>query len=146
MSVAKKMTKTLTSEQWYMIIDGLRSLEGEQQVQELADELAADMATENASVDDDFEANFRPTPDQILWVRWYAKKTHIESVFVAVNFPGKQRGIWNKGQAREAVLNANSPVFWTNRDKALEDLDTGQVGNAIFRVWADGRFGLVDER
>ena len=151
---AQQMTKTLTRNEWYAIINGLRHMgstyvteHGGVNLFELGDSLAADLLNEQVTTAEEFESGFRPTDEQISFAKWYTRSKTLEAVFVAVNFPGKTAGQWEQGQTREAVLETvtSNPVFWINRSDALDALDTGKVGNAIFRVWADGHSNLVDE-
>lgn len=91
------------------------------------------------------ETVFCPTDEQIVFAREHAVELGFGSVLVAVNFPGKQRGIWTEGQTREAVMDGDSPVIWVDRNSALEAFETGNYGNAMFRVYRDGCAHLVDE-
>lgn len=97
----------------------------------------------------DFDMNFGPSPKQIAFALEYTKNFQLDSVFVPVNFPGKQRGVWVEGQARTAIPKDADPVIWVQRERALQALTVGQYGdfkfNALFRVWADGLVTLVDE-
>ncbi|HEY6019057.1 MAG TPA: hypothetical protein VIY48_03930 [Candidatus Paceibacterota bacterium] len=97
------------------------------------------------SVQSDFEAGFRPTDEQVSYATKYAQDYKFDRVFVPVNFPGKQRGLWNEGQTREAVMEGPFFAIWVGRDHALDSLVSGRYGNAVFSVWADGRVTLVDE-
>ena len=93
----------------------------------------------------DEQANFGPTPEQLAYAVKYATGHKLDSVFVLVNFPGKQRGIWEYGQTREAVMCGSAFSLWVERQNALDVLDIGNCGNAVFRVYQDGHFHLVDE-
>lgn len=91
---------------------------------------------------------FAPTFDQLIYAAKYARDFGLDSVFVAVEFPGKERGVWTSSQERKPVYDeANTKVFalWVERDNALADLDLGHAGNAVFRVYNDLNFNLVDE-
>ena len=99
-----------------------------------------------ADVIADEQANFGPTPEQLTYAAKYATDHKLnDGVFVLVNFPGKQRGIWTYGQAREAVMCGSQFSLWVERQNALDVLDLGNCGNAVFRVYPDGHFHLVDE-
>jgi hypothetical protein len=90
--------------------------------------------------------NFRPTDAQISEAVDRCLDLNVDSVFVPVNFPDKQRGLWTEGQVREEVRDEYGfLVFWIKRDDALRALTSGNRGNAVFRVWADRYVGLVDE-
>lgn len=96
----------------------------------------------------DLEANFRPTDEQIDYAREYLAESGIDSMIVAVFFPGKQRGIWTEGQTHKAIMDESLPAIWVDRDSALDAFDTlitsyGTV--AMFRVYTDGHLHLVDE-
>lgn len=100
------------------------------------------MTNLQAQLDD----NFRPTEGQIEEARTLCLELGADSVFVPVNFPGKQRGLWLDGQTREEVRDDHGClVFWTTREAALHVLASGKRGNAVFRVWADRHVNLVDE-
>ena len=92
-----------------------------------------------------FDENFRPTEAQIEAAVKFTKRYGIECVFMPVNFPGKQRGVWVDGQAREEVRDEEGLVFRITRDAGLFALLSGESGNALFRVWEDGHVNLVDE-
>lgn len=99
-----------------------------------------------AEIDADFQANFGPLPDQLAYATKYATDHKLnDGVFVLVNFPGKQRGVWEYGQTREAVMCGSAYSLWVERQNALDVLDLGNCGNAVFRVYPDGHFHLVDE-
>ena len=95
----------------------------------------------------DFETGFRPTADQIIFAMEYMAESGQMSVIVAVNFPGKTRGVWEKGQTREAVMDGDQPVIWTDRDSAFYAFEhgKGKYGNALFRVYSDGHTHCMDE-
>lgn len=94
----------------------------------------------------EFDENFRPTEAQIAEAVSMCLEFGLDSVFVPVNFVGKQRGLWTEGQKREEVRDEHGClVFWTDRDNALRVLTSGTRGNSVFRVWADKHVNLVDE-
>lgn len=93
----------------------------------------------------DFNERFRPTAEQVEFASKYASEAGLDFVFVAVNFPGKEYGIWLDGQKREPVMDGDQPVIWTDRSVAMTALNTGGYGNAIFRVYDDGVVGAVIE-
>jgi hypothetical protein len=94
----------------------------------------------------DFQANFGPTPDQLAYAAKYATDHGLkDGVFVLVNFPGKQPGVWEYGQTREAVMCGSVYSLWVERDNVLRLLNNRNCGNAAFRVYPDGHFHLVDE-
>jgi len=93
----------------------------------------------------DFDASFCPTPEQVEYAAKYASDFKLDSVFVPVNFPGKQRGVWTEGQPREVVMEGNYFALWVDRNNALDAFDLGRYGNALFRVYANGHVHLVDE-
>lgn len=93
----------------------------------------------------DFQIGFCPTDEQIAFACEYLAETGLESLLVAVNFPGKQRGVWTEGQTRETVLDGIFPAMWVDRESAFHAFDTGNYGNAMFRVYRDGNAHLVSE-
>jgi hypothetical protein len=93
----------------------------------------------------EFVAGFQPTDEQISYAVEYLAESGLSSLIVAVDFPGKVRGIWEEGQGREAVMDGGAPAIWVDRDSALAAFETGKIGNALFRVHADGHTHLVDE-
>lgn len=97
-----------------------------------------------ARAEDDFE-RFSPTSEQVTFAQEYLAETGLDTVMVAVNFPGKEYGIWLNGQVREAVMDGSRPAIWTDRDSALYAMEHGVAGNAIFRVYADGHSHCVME-
>lgn len=93
----------------------------------------------------DFEERFAPTSEQIKFASEYAIEAGLSSVFVAVNFPGKEYGIWLDGQVREPVMDGTLPAIWTDRDSAMAALDSQKYGNTMFRIYADGEIGAAIE-
>ena len=156
---AKQMTKELTIQEWWAIVNSLRYMSSTYapehsgvNLYDLADRLALDTVNEDIRVDvnADYEANFRPTDEQIEYATKWAKDRELDSVFVAVDFPGKVAGQWEKGQNRAPVrtmsLGVMVPRVWTSRQGALYAMENGSAGNAVFRVYSDGEVALVDEK
>lgn len=78
-----------------------------------------------------------PTSEQLAYASKYAAdhKLH-DGVFVLVDFDG---------QTSEAVMCGSQFSLWVERQNALDVRDLGNCGNAVFRVYPDGRFHRVDE-
>jgi hypothetical protein len=91
------------------------------------------------------EKKFRPTDEQVEYVKEYLAESGLGSLLVAVDFPGKLRGLWFEDQERHAIMDGGLPAIWVDRDSAMDAFDKGLAGNAIFRVYADGHVHLVDE-
>ncbi len=77
----------------------------------------------------------RPTADQILFAMEYMQDSGLSSVMVAVVFPN-----------REAVMDGDDPAIWTDRHSALDALNDGFAGNAVFRVYSDGHTHCIGEK
>ena len=108
--------------------------------------IAVDLARMNTQAD--FEVNFCPTDEQTEYAKEYLAESGLDSLIIAVTFPGKQRGIWTEGQTRKAVMDQSLPAIWVDRDSALHAFDTLIINygtTAMFRVYKDGHVHLVDE-
>lgn len=92
------------------------------------------------------ETTFRPTEQQVTDATEYLKDVGLDSIIVAVCFPGMQHGEWKEGLVGLAVMDGSYPAIWIDRDSAMYDLTSGNAGNALFRVYKDGCFHLVDQR
>lgn len=97
------------------------------------------------SITTDFQTTFRPTEEQVADAVEYLVDVGLHSLIVAVLFPGKQHGVWKEGQVGLAVMDCGYLAIWLDRESALCALDTGKYGNAMFRVYKDGCFHLVEE-
>lgn len=98
-----------------------------------------------SAVEIEFDTYFRPTNQQLKYAQEYMAEAGLTVVFVTANYPGKQRGVWVEGQTCETVMDGAFPALWTDRRSALKSFDTGNYGNALFRVFVDGQYSLVDE-
>lgn len=92
-----------------------------------------------------FNTYFCATPQQVDYAQKYMRESGLGFVFVAVNYPGKQRGVWTEGQLCQTVMDGQHPALWTDRKSGLAALKAGQAGSALFRVEADGEYSLVAE-
>lgn len=89
---------------------------------------------------------FRPTDQQIVDAKDYLADTGLDSLIVAVCFPGKKSGEWREGLVGLAIMDGGLLAIWIDRESALYALDKGTAGHALFRVYKDGCYNLVDVR